>query len=154
MFLVQGAMSLWSYAKKLPGKPDAAGYFRPIVDRRCVRGALVATTSKFDRAVGMLYPKAAGLLRQSDYGTAVPVQQLPIYGAIGTFGLQGVERGAISRSISTDLDHKYNFESGGLYNINADTVIKTGGGLSGAHSDVAHPELGHVFWEAVLTMPD
>lgn len=154
VFLVQGAMSLWSYAKELPGKPNAAGYFRLVVDRPCVRGALVATTSKFDRAVGMLYPKAAGLFRQADYGTAPLVQQLPMYGAVGTFGLQGAGLDASPRLIDVDLGRDYKFAGGGLYNLNADTVIKTGGGLSGAHSDIAHPELGHAFWEAVLATPD
>jgi hypothetical protein len=154
MFLVQGAMSLWSYAKQLPGKPGAAGYFRRVVEPPCVRGAIVVTTSKFDRAVGMLYPKAAGLIRQVDYGAAPRVQQLPIYGAIGTFGLQGVGLHASYLQIGIDLVHDYKLVSGGLYNLNADAVIKTGGGLSGAHSDIAHSELGHVFWEAVLATPD
>jgi hypothetical protein len=40
-----------------------------------------------------------------------------------------------------------------LYNINADTVIKMGGGLSGAHSDISHPEVSHALWGAVLATP-
>jgi hypothetical protein len=153
-FLVQGAMSLWSYASELPGKPGASGYFRPIVERGAVRGATVVTTSRFDRAVGILYPKAAGLLRQLDYGSGTLVRQLPTYGAVGTFGLQGAGLDVSPRLIAADLAHDYQFARGGVYNVNADTVIKTGGGLSGAHSDIAHAEVGHAFWEAVLATPD
>jgi hypothetical protein len=153
VILVQGAMSLWSFARELPGKPDVGGYFRPVLEGGSVRGALVATTSKFDRAVGTLYPKAAGLFRQADYGTPAPGAPLPTYGAIGTFGLQGAGLDAAPCAISRDLTHDYAFAPGRLYNLNADEVIRKGGGLSGAHSDIAHAELGHVFWEAVRVAP-
>ncbi|MCC6433032.1 MAG: hypothetical protein IT354_20295, partial [Gemmatimonadaceae bacterium] len=56
--------------------------------------------------------------------------------------------------ISTDLTADYHFAVGTIYNVNCDTVVKTGGGSSGAHSDIGHPELGHLFWEAVLVSPD
>jgi hypothetical protein len=151
VFLVQGAMSLWSYARGLPGKPQVAGYFRPLLEGSAIRGALVATTSRFDRAVGMLYPKAAGLFRQVDYGTPAAGAPLPTYGAIGCFGLQGAD--ATAHAISADLGHDYGFAPGRLYNLNADAVIKVGGGLSGAHSDIAHPEVGHVLWEALRAAP-
>jgi hypothetical protein len=154
VLLVQGAMSLWSYAGGLPEDPGAPGYFRPVIERHAVRGALVATTSRFDRAVGMLYPKAAGVFRQVAYGTGIRTDQLPKYGAIGTFGLQGAGLQVTPQPVSSDLTHTYGFAPGGVYNLNADTVIKTGGGLSGAHSDIAHPEIGHAFWEAVLATPD
>ena len=32
-------------------------------------------------------------------------------------------------------------------------MIKNGGGASGAHSDIAHPEVAHAFWSAVLAAP-
>jgi hypothetical protein len=35
--------------------------------------------------------------------------------------------------------------------VEASRVIKEGGGASGAHSDIAHPEVAHIFWEAALT---
>jgi len=154
VFLVQGAMSLWSYARELPGKANAIGYFRRVLERRSVRGSLVVTTSRFDRAVGMLYPKAAGLLRQVDYATPPVNAPLPTYGAIGTFGLQGAGVDVSPRVMTADHTQDYKFAPEGLYNVNADSVIKTGGGLSGAHSDIAHAEVGHVFWEGVLATPD
>jgi hypothetical protein len=30
-------------------------------------------------------------------------------------------------------------------------IIKIGAGISGAHSDIAHPEVAHAFWQAALT---
>ena len=29
---------------------------------------------------------------------------------------------------------------------------KNGGGASGAHSDIAHPEVAHAFWAAALAL--
>jgi len=147
--LVQGAMSLWSYAKSLPEDGGKPGYFRPVLDRACVRGPVVVTTSSFDNAVGKLYPMAAGAARQTDFAGAA----LPKYGAIGTFGLQGAGVGAERREIASDLGHDYGFVPGHVYNVKCDSVIRAGGGLSGAHSDIAHPEVGHLFWGAVLAAP-
>ncbi len=151
VLLVQGAMSLWSFSQGLP-KRSGSGYFRPVVDPARVQGALVVTTSRFDRAVGMLYPKAAGVAMQVAFDTA-PSKELPTYGAIGAYGIQGDGLPLAAREISTDLTFDYAFSPGHVYNVRCDSVIKTGGGLSGAHSDIAHPEVGHLFWEAVLSTP-
>jgi hypothetical protein len=40
-----------------------------------------------------------------------------------------------------------------VYNLDANSVIKNGGGFSGAHSDIAHPEVAHAMWQAALTPP-
>ena len=148
--LVQGAMSLWSMAKELPDHPDKPGYFRAIIDTKSVAGPIVVTTSKFDRVVGSIYPLAARGARQVDYDATA----LPKYGAIGTFGLQGSGLTLEQRDIARDITHAYGFKPGCVYNLKSDDVIRTGGGLSGAHSDIAHPEVGHAFWEAVLATPD
>jgi hypothetical protein len=151
--LVQGAMSLWSYAQDLPGKKGTPGYFRPVVESSSVAGPIVVTTSKFDSAVGRLYPIAAGAARQVDFGGGAGARELPKYGAIGAFGLQGAGLAIEPRDISRDVTKAYEFEPGRVYNLRSDDVIRTGGGLSGAHSDIAHPEVGHAFWEAVLATP-
>jgi hypothetical protein len=151
-FLAQGAMSLWSYSHGLPGKPNDSGYFRPVIDTASVHGPIVVTTSALDRAVGTLYPLAAGAARQVDYD--VTPRDLPTYGAIGAFGVQGDGLALEPRDISNDLTHSYQFQPGHIYNLKSDAVIKAGGGLSGAHSDIAHPEVGHAFWEAVLATAD
>ena len=43
----------------------------------------------------------------------------------------------------------YAFKTGTLYNVEASRVIKEGGGASGAHSDIAKPEVAHALWQAV-----
>jgi hypothetical protein len=48
-------------------------------------------------------------------------------------------------------DHSYGFERGKVYNIESSGVINAGGGFSGAHSDIAKPEVAHAVWEAVMT---
>lgn len=149
--LVQGAMSHWSFCDDIPEKRGTPGYFRRVVTSRVIDGATVVTTSRFDKAVGAWYPRAATPARQVDFGVTTT---LPKYGAIGTFGIRGSGLTLETRDISTDLTADYHFAAGTIYNVNCDSVVKTGGGSSGAHSDIGHPELGHLFWEAVLASPD
>jgi hypothetical protein len=46
---------------------------------------------------------------------------------------------------------RYRFRVGGLYNLDGSAYICEGGGLSGAHSDIARPEVAHAVWEAAMT---
>lgn len=144
--LVQGALSLWSCSDTLPDSKLGAGYFRRLAVGGVVAGPIVTTRSRYDMAVGSLYPAAAGVSRQVDFGPAEP---FPKYGGVGTFGLRGggleiedLEAGAV--------DAAYNFLPGRIYNFNCDHVIREGGPLSGAHSDIARPEVGHLVWVAAL----
>jgi hypothetical protein len=43
----------------------------------------------------------------------------------------------------------YKLEPGRIYNADADAVIRTMQGLMGAHMDISHPEIAHLFWQAV-----
>ena len=151
-FLVQGALSLWSFAAELPGGAATPGWFRPVLDRNRISGPMVVTTSRFDRAVGSLYPLAAGAAGEVAYDLSSA--QLPTYGAIGAFGAQGAGVNAQPRALTLgDLTSDHGLAPGQVYNVNGDAVIRAGGGLSGAHSDIAHPEVGHLFWNAVLAAP-
>ena len=89
LFLVQGALSLWSYCEDIPYKEGTAGYFHRIMKDRLVRGPVVTTRSSFDTAVGRLYPKAAGVKDQF----VLAATKFPKYGGIGTFGVQGLADG-------------------------------------------------------------
>jgi hypothetical protein len=152
--LVQGALSLWSFAAQLPDDESAAGWFRPVLDSQRIIGPLVVTTSRFDSAVGSLYPLAAGAAGQVAYETSSPTAELPTYGALGAFGARGARVDAEARALALgDVTADYALVPGHVYNVNGDAVIRTGGGLSGAHSDIAHGEVGHLFWNAVLAAP-
>jgi hypothetical protein len=143
LFLVQGAMSLWSFADEVPFEPNEPGYFRAVCTTpRAVRGPLVTTRSSHDRAVGTFFPIGARLAGDRTLG----VDELPEYGGTGTFGVQGTQPS--SKLEIGDVDAQYGFECGGTYNIDASPIIRHGGGASGAHSDIAHDEVAHILWQA------
>ncbi|MEO6446536.1 MAG: hypothetical protein ABIZ91_00170 [Gemmatimonadaceae bacterium] len=146
LFLVQGALSLWAFSPDIPYAKGTAGYFNRILKAGLVRGPIVTTRSTKDTAVGRLYPLGARVKKQLVLADA----RFPEYGGIGSFGVQGVDR------ISSDqpmrpATYNYQFLGGRVYNLEASSVIKNGGGASGAHSDISHPEVAHAFWSAVLS---
>jgi hypothetical protein len=146
LFLVQGALSLWSFARAIPYPPRAPGYFRPIgAAPALVSGPVVTTRSTFDRAVGTFFPLAARLGHDLLLGG-----ELPEFGAVGAFGLQGLPRDRAADLPVLDAGAQYRFDAGRTYNIDASRVICHGRGPSGAHCDIAHPEIAHIFWQAAL----
>lgn len=146
LMLAQGAMSHWAFCASIPAAPDRAGYFRRVVTDGLVRGPTVVTTSVHDRAVRTFYPLGAGARRQVDYD--VP-GELPKYGAIGTFGVQGPGV-AVEHDDLHPMGEPYDFRPGTVYNLRADDVIIDGGGATGAHNDIAQPEVAQVFWQASM----
>src|SRR5262249_28065322 len=80
MALVQGALSLWAYADRIPDG-NAAGYFNAMVTRGAVRGPILTTQSIHDTAVGTFYPVAVRLVGQVEFDPA-----LPKFGAVGAYG--------------------------------------------------------------------
>ena len=148
LFLVQGAVSLWAFSPKVPGHGGGRGYFADLLSARFVRGPIVATRSRWDYAVGRLYPLAV-----SASGEYLLGDHLPKFGGIGAFGIQGVpdaveleplRRGASSGDLVLDR---------GVYNIDAQHVIAKLQGIIGAHSDLAHPELVRLAWRMATSAP-
>jgi hypothetical protein len=145
IFLVQGALSLWSYGNQIPYALGSTGYFHRIVANGLVRGPLITTRSTHDTAVGRFYPLGARVKGQRLLGAAYPE-----YGGIGAFGIQGIGGGRLVsdlRMIPGDL--AFECDEARIYNIDASAVIRNGDGPSGAHSDIAHPEVAHAFWSGV-----
>lgn len=140
--LVQGALSLWSYADQVLGSSQP-GYFRSVLTRRVVSGPIITTKSRHDTAVGVLYPTAVGLVREADFA-----DKLPKYGGIGSFGIQGAPI-AVERDM-LDKDGDYSFASGKIYNLESSKYIAKKEGASGAHSDIAGPQVAHAIWQAAL----
>jgi hypothetical protein len=149
LILAQGALSLWSFCSDIPARPGRAGYFHRVVADRLVRGATVVTTSTHDRAVRVFYPLGAGARRQVAYGD----EGLPIYGGVGTFGIRGPGI-HIQDELLGGVGENYRFQPGVVYNLNADAVIAISEGISGAHSDICHPEVAHAVWRAVAAATD
>lgn len=154
LVLVQGAVSLWCYAPSIPFrvwlKDAGPGYFHRILEAGRVIGPIVTTRSKYDYAVGRLYPWASRL----DL-TAAPsfAGGLPKYGGIGVFGIQGVSDGLKHEMTMLPRDGEYSFEPGRVYNLDAqDYILKIESALSGAHSDIAGPEVAHAIWSAAFAV--
>jgi hypothetical protein len=145
LFLVQGAMSLWSFADSIPYPPQVPGYFHPVkLDPALISGPVVTTRSRFDRAVGTFFPLGAKVGHDRLLGTP------PEYGGVGAFGIKGTNSGITHDLPVRDATAGYQFARGHIYNIEASEVIRHGGGPSGAHSDIAHPQIAHLFWQAAL----
>lgn len=145
LFLVQGAMSLWSFCSSIEQAGGVPGYFRSVLQDKRVAGVTITTQSEYDTAVGRFYPLGAGVACQASYAAA----ELPKYGAIGAFGIQGPDTGAELLEMRP-ANGEYAFKCGGVFNIDSSRYIRNGSGASGAHSDIAHPEVAHAFWQAIL----
>ena len=140
--LVQGALSLWGFAEKIQDA-GGPGYFNAMIKRSAVRGPLITTQSSFDTAVGKLYPIAVGLVGQVDFD-----QELPKFGAVGSFGIQGLS-GAVKRPMLGETED-YGFAVGTIYNLESSKFIHKMDGASGAHSDIDGPQVAHAMWQAAL----
>jgi hypothetical protein len=133
--LVQGALSLWSYAGSIPdvGGP---GYFHRVPG--AVSGPIVTTQSKNDSAVGLAYPAAVGLVGEIAFGVGVP---LPKFGGVGTWGVQGATNTEVGQML--ERDHTYGFERGRIYNLESSAFIA-------GHSAIDGSQVAHALWQAAL----
>jgi hypothetical protein len=143
--LIQGALSHWAFCERIPFTKMLAGQFYSVIKDRKVSGPLLTTQSEFDRAVGNLYPLAAGVARQIAFAPG----ELPKYGAVGTFGIRGPGLEIVDIEM-LDCHDEYSFDRGKIYNIESSQFIRNGGGVSGAHSDIANPEVAHAIWQAAM----
>ncbi|MET7780740.1 hypothetical protein ABZT28_34235 [Streptomyces sp. NPDC005388] len=144
--LLQGALSLWSFARPIPDT-HREGYFCDLVDKKLVTGPTVTTQSEHDTALAWFFRMAATAARRSDLGP----EQLPRYGAVGSYGLGGVD----ARAATADSGQvRYLFEAGARYNVECSRVIvKNGLSLQGAHSNLVRAELAGLVWEGALAAP-
>jgi len=143
--LVQGAFSLWSFTQNIPST-GSPGYFSRVVSDGKVSGPIVTTQSRHDTAVGSLYPLAAQVAMQVAFAPG----ELPKYGSVGTFGIQGLSESlAFSRKMLAATGD-YGFEKGRIYNLESSQFIAKMDGISGAHSDIDGPEVAHAIWQAAL----
>lgn len=132
--LVQGALSLWSFADKIPGA-DKPGYFRHVIGKRAVTGPIVTTQSNHDLAVSTAFPAAVGLINEFDFGT-----ELPRFGGIGTWGIQGT---AVAEKKQMLDAGDYGFAPGRVYNVDGSSFIS-------GHSAIDGPQVARMQWQAVL----
>lgn len=146
LVLVQGAVSLWCYAAKIPFDNEGPGYYHRVFSDQKVSGPIVVTKSIHDTAVGKLYPFASRLNGSVEFAAGT----LPEFGALGAFGLQGVVESSCTDMQMLDSDGRYSFAKSHIYNLESSRFIAKGGGASGAHNDIDGPQVAHAIWEAAL----
>ncbi|MFD4972529.1 serine-threonine protein kinase [Streptomyces sp. NPDC058424] len=139
--LLQGAFSHYAFAPRLPGDPRAGGVLRG--QERRVDGPLVCCHSRFDTALGTLYPLASRMADddRSVLGLDVGALLGARWGAMGHDGVQAVP-GTRACTLSAALAAP--FPASGCVNVDAAEVVRRGGPPCGAHSDIVHPELARV----------
>lgn len=146
LFMVQGALSLWSYCPAIALAGGKPGYFAALMAEGYVSGPVVVTRSSHDTAVGKIYPIASKLRGSVDFAPA----NFPKFGAIGAFGAQGLGADiVVDAGPMLSADQLYALAKGKLHNVDGSTFISRGEGFSGAHNDIDGPEVAHLWWEAI-----
>ncbi|MGW4908349.1 serine-threonine protein kinase [Streptomyces sp. NPDC004270] len=139
--LLQGAFSHYAFAARLPHDPRAGGVLQGQENR--IDGPLVCCYSRFDGALGTMYPLASRMADDCesvlgvDVGGALGVR----WGAMGHDGVQAVPG---TRSLDLAAALRGPLAASGCVNVDAAAVVKRGDPPAGAHSDIVHPELARV----------
>ncbi|MDX3381466.1 serine-threonine protein kinase [Streptomyces niveiscabiei] len=135
--LLQGAFSHYAFAAKLPHDQGACGALQGKQAR--IDGPLACCYSSYDQALGTMYPLASRMA--GDARGAVGELLGEKWGAMGHNGVQAVPG---TRALTLADALRGPFPASGCVNVDAAAVVRRGGPPSGAHSDIAHPELARV----------
>ncbi|MGW1507112.1 serine-threonine protein kinase [Streptomyces mirabilis] len=140
--LLQGAFSHYAFAERLPHDPRAGGVLQGQQNR--IDGPLVCCYSRFDSALGTLYPLASrmsgdtqGFAEGFDFGA----MQGARWGALGHDGVQAVP-GTPVCTLADALNSI--LPPSGCVNVDTAEVVRRGSPPFGAHNDIVHPELARV----------
>ena len=133
--LLQGAFSHFAFAAQLPFDAGRSGALTTQQDK--VSGPVTACYSRFDSAVGTMYPLAS-LLKGDDASAAGDAMY-----RWGGIGHDGHQRGVPEVTL-LDVGSPYDFAGAKLVNIDAQRVVRNGRPPSGAHSDIFHEQLAWV----------
>jgi hypothetical protein len=134
MSLLQTAFSHNGFSKSMDG------FFRGVVDRHRVRGPILVTHTKNDKAVGVAYPLAS---RISGDKTAAFGDEHDVFGGIGRNGAQRMESGETVTGKLQAAGSPYSFQAGKFFNLEGSDFIKS-------HGDVTGREIAHAIRRAVL----
>ncbi|MGG8405147.1 serine-threonine protein kinase [Streptomyces sp. 12297] len=137
--LLQGAFSHYAFAASLPHERRRGGHLGGLHGR--VDGPVVSCHSRHDSALGVFYPLASRLARDSAGFSASDAR----WGAMGHDGIHAVP-GAVRLTLDAAL--RDGLPRTGCVSVDAAAVVRRGGAPSGAHSDICHAELARVVVEA------
>ncbi|MER7933706.1 MULTISPECIES: serine-threonine protein kinase [unclassified Streptomyces] len=139
--LLQGAFSHYAFAARLPHDPRAGGVLQGQENR--IDGPLVCCYSRFDGALGTMYPLASRMA--DDDASLLGVDVGAVLGARwGAMGHDGVQAVPGTRSLDLAAALRGPLAAPGCVNVDAAAVVRRGGPPCGAHSDIVHPELARV----------
>jgi len=135
MTLLQGAFSHNGFASKFDGSNDGA--FRQVVAQKKVRGPILITHTRNDKAVGVAYPIASRIAGQTASALG---DENDIYGGMGSNGAQTqVTTPERVTAMLLEAGGSYPFATGTTsskpFNLKADAFI-------GGHSDIVKPQVG------------
>ena len=134
--LLQSAYSHNGLAKQFDGKND--GFFRSVLTKSRVSGPVIITHTKNDQAVGIAYPLASRIANQK--AAALGDENDP-YGGLGRNGAQHTPEAEGNGTDLKKVGGQYKFQTGKVFNLNADNFIKD-------HSDITGLEVAF----AILTL--
>ena len=133
--LLQGAFSHFAFADVLPMDQKRSGAL--VGQQAKVVGPVTACYSKFDSAVGVMYPLAS-MVKGEDAAALVKATF-----RFGGMGHDGHQQGVPELKLLPPGEG-YDFNSHELVNINAERVVRNGKPPSGAHSDIIYDDLAWV----------
>jgi hypothetical protein len=135
MALLQAAFSHNGFAVKFDGSRN--GGFRSVVSAHKVRGPIIITHSKNDKAVGVAYPLASRIAGQDASALGDAADR---FGGMGTNGAQHTPESV--DGMLKAVGGAYSFADGEVYNLDADAIIAD-------HSDICHDEVAFALLNAV-----
>ncbi|ANW20939.1 hypothetical protein [Streptomyces clavuligerus] len=134
--LLQGAFSHYAFAPSLPHAAQWSGALRAMEYR--VDGPVVACYSRYDSALGVLYPLASRLARDERNGFGRDRR----WWAVGHDGLRAVSSPSVRLTLAEALGQ--GMPRSGYVNVDTAAVVRHGAPPSGAHDDICHRELARV----------
>lgn len=117
------------------------GYFRPVIEKKRVRGPLIATHTKNDSAVGIAYPLAS---RISGTVAAALGDENDKFGGLGRNGAQQMNNGEVVKAELLATGQTYQFQPGLIHNLLADAFISN-------HGDVTGPQVAAAVGQAIYS---
>ncbi|MCA1684890.1 MAG: hypothetical protein LC745_02670, partial [Planctomycetia bacterium] len=138
--LLQAAYSHNGLGEKYDQTHD--GFFRPVLKQKLISGPVIITHTKNDTAVGIAYPLASRLTR--DTASALGDENDP-YGGMGRNGAQHTPEVQTPAGTLLPVGRDYAFVPGKVHNLRADDFIKD-------HGDVTGPQVAYAFLNSVITV--
>ena len=140
MTLLQAAYSHNGLGANYDGKKHD-GFFRSVLKDKRISGPVLITHTKNDWAVGIAYPLASRVSR--DTAAAIGDENDP-YGGMGRNGAQHTPEVATPLGTLLPLGRKYALKPGKVHNLRADDYIND-------HGDVTGPEVAYAFLNGMAT---